>query len=66
MDDKCTEKASALTYFSLLSIVPVLAMLFAVAKGFGIEGLMEREVIYVPEWSGEDVKQCASTCTKNA
>ncbi len=44
INDKCTEKASALTYFSMLSIVPVIAMLFAIAKGFGIEQLMEREL----------------------
>lgn len=43
-NDKCTEKASALTYFSMLSLVPVLAMLFAVAKGFGIQDLMEKEL----------------------
>jgi membrane protein len=44
IDDKCTEKASALTYFSMLSIVPVVAMLFAIGKGFGIEKLVEAEL----------------------
>lgn len=44
IDDRCTEKASALTYFSLLSIVPVLAMLFAIAKGFGIEKLLQQQL----------------------
>lgn len=43
-NDKCTEKASALTYFSMLSLVPVIAMLFAVAKGFGIQDLMQKEL----------------------
>ena len=42
--DKCTEKASALTYFSMLSIVPVVAMLFAIGKGFGIERLVEEQL----------------------
>ncbi|MFK7952304.1 MAG: YihY/virulence factor BrkB family protein [Ekhidna sp.] len=42
--DKCPEKASALTYFSMLSLVPVIAMLFAIAKGFGIQDLMEQEL----------------------
>lgn len=42
--DKCVEKASALTYFSVLSIVPVVAVLFAIAKGFGLEKLLEREM----------------------
>lgn len=44
MDDRCKEKASALTYFSLLSVVPVLAMLFAIAKGFGLEKLLEQQL----------------------
>lgn len=42
--DKCTEKASALTYFSMISLVPVLAMVFGIAKLFGIRELMEREL----------------------
>lgn len=42
--DKCTEKASALTYFSMLSLVPVLAMVFGIAKLFGIRELMEQEL----------------------
>ncbi len=33
--DNCMLKASALTYFSILSIVPVLAMAFGIAQGFG-------------------------------
>lgn len=41
-DDKCTLQASALTYFTLMSLVPVLALMFFVAKGAGAQGkLME-------------------------
>ena len=41
--DKCTLQASALTYFTLMSMVPVLAMMLAVAKGLGAqEALMDR------------------------
>ena len=36
-EDKLQLRASALTLYSLLAIVPVLAMAFAVAKGFGFE-----------------------------
>jgi membrane protein len=43
-EDKCQLRASALTYFSLLSIVPVIAMMFGIAKGFGLEGKV-REVV---------------------
>jgi len=42
--DKCAEKASALTYLSMLSLVPVLAMIFGIAKVFGIRSLMEQEL----------------------
>lgn len=42
--DKCAEKASALTYFSMLSLVPVIAMMVAIANAFGVRELMEREL----------------------
>jgi hypothetical protein len=32
-------RASALTLYSLLSIVPVVAMIFGIAQGFGLQGL---------------------------
>jgi len=35
--DNLVITASALTYFTILSIVPVLAMVFGIAKGFGLE-----------------------------
>lgn len=38
--DECFLKASALTYYTLFSIVPVLAVLFGIAHGFGIEDLL--------------------------
>lgn len=44
-EDRCALKASALTFYTLLSIVPVLAMLFGIAKGFGFESLLERELL---------------------
>jgi membrane protein len=44
VNDKCAEKASALTYFSMLSLVPVIAMIVAIAKAFGIRELMEKEL----------------------
>jgi membrane protein len=43
--DKCDLRASALTFYSLLSIVPVVAMAFAIAKGFGIEKLLADQLI---------------------
>ena len=43
-EDKCQLRASALTFYSLLSVVPVLAMFFGIAKGFGMEELLEKEL----------------------
>ncbi|MFC2115703.1 YihY/virulence factor BrkB family protein [Bacteroidota bacterium] len=37
-------RASALTYYSLLSIVPIAAMAFGIAKGFGFQARLEREI----------------------
>jgi len=39
-------RASALTFFSLLAIVPVAAMAFAIAKGFGIEEILQRQLLH--------------------
>ena len=44
-EDKCLLRASALTYYSLLSIVPVVAMAFGIAKGFGFENKLETELL---------------------
>jgi len=43
-EDKCPMRASSLTYFSLLSIVPVIAVAFAIAKGFGLENILENQI----------------------
>lgn len=43
--NKCNLRASALTYYSLLSIVPVLAVAFGIAKGFGLEKLLEKLIV---------------------
>lgn len=37
-------RAAGLTFYSLLSIVPVLAMLFGLAKGFGLDRVLEKEL----------------------
>jgi len=44
-EDKCQLRASALTFYSLLSFVPVVAMAFGIAKGFGFERHLERELL---------------------
>ncbi|MGB3466677.1 MAG: YihY/virulence factor BrkB family protein [Cyclobacteriaceae bacterium] len=42
--DKCAIKSSALTYFSLLSIVPVLAIAFAIAKAFNLDKFLKDQI----------------------
>ncbi|BDX38071.1 hypothetical protein CYCD_14260 [Tenuifilaceae bacterium CYCD] len=44
-EDKVQIKASALTYYSLMSIVPVFAMAFGIAKGFGFDKYLEEQII---------------------
>ena len=43
--DLCPLRASALTLYTLLSIVPVIAMLFGIAKGFGFEKILKQRLI---------------------
>ena len=42
--DQCPLRASALTFYSLLAIVPVAAMAFGIAKGFGLEKRLEQDL----------------------
>jgi membrane protein len=43
--DRCSLQASALTLYTLLSIVPVMAMAFGIAKGFGFQKYLETRVL---------------------
>jgi membrane protein len=43
--NKCPLSASALTFYSVLSIVPVVAMAFGIAKGFGFQKLLEKQLL---------------------
>ncbi|MFP4308114.1 MAG: YhjD/YihY/BrkB family envelope integrity protein [Desulfococcaceae bacterium] len=44
-EHQCPLRASAMTFYSILSIVPVVAMAFGVAKGFGFERMLERQLL---------------------
>jgi len=44
-EDRIHLRASALTLYSLLGIVPVLAMAFGIAKGFGFEKLLQKNLL---------------------
>ncbi len=45
LDDKIQQKASALTFYSLLSVVPIFAMAFGIAKGFGLENKLREQIL---------------------
>ncbi|NDW11382.1 YihY/virulence factor BrkB family protein [Bacteroides sp. 214] len=45
VNDKVSSKASALTYNTLLAIVPILAILFAITRGFGFSNLVESHLV---------------------
>ena len=43
--DDCLLRASSLTFFTLLSVVPVAAMAFGIAKGFGFEKRLQAQLL---------------------
>ncbi len=44
VEDRVLLRASALTYYTLMAIVPVLAMAFGIAKGFGLDKYLEKQL----------------------
>jgi len=46
-------RASALTYFTLLAIVPVFALFFGIAKGFGLEEFLSKWIQTNLSWAGD-------------
>lgn len=45
ISDRLSSKASALTYSTLLAIVPTLALLFSIANGFGTRSIIESQLL---------------------
>ena len=45
IQDKVQLRASSLTFYTLLSVIPMAAIAFGIAKGFGLEADLERELI---------------------
>ncbi len=43
-EDKLLLRAPALTFYSIFSIVPIVALAFGIAKGFGLEMYVERQL----------------------
>lgn len=42
--DSCIVSASALTFYSILSLVPIVALVLGIAKGFGVYALLEEQL----------------------
>jgi membrane protein len=57
IQDQCTLRASSLTYYTLISIVPVLAMTLAVAGGFGFRESLRDELLSKFEDQREALQQ---------
>ncbi len=61
--DNCQKTTSVLTYYSLLNIVPVVAVAFAIAKGFGLEKLIEKQILQMADkanWQADVTNQIIS------
>jgi len=43
-DNRFNIEASALTLYTLMSVVPVIAIFFGIAKGFGMDNLLQKEI----------------------
>src|SRR3954466_15598977 len=43
--DNCFTYATALTFYTLFSIVPILALVFAIAKGFGYDKSLQEQML---------------------
>jgi len=60
MKDDCQKTASVLTYYSLLNIVPIIAVIFGVAKGFGFDKLIEKQILQMAQqgnWQSDVTNQ---------
>lgn len=44
-EDKCLIKATALTFYTLFSIVPIAALIFAIGKGFGYNETLKEQIL---------------------
>lgn len=58
--DHCQKNASMLTYYSLLNIVPLIAVAFGIAKGFGLEKIIEKQIVQIAtraNWQADATEQ---------
>ncbi len=68
-EDHCQLRASALTFYTVFSIVPIAAMIFGIAKGFGLDEALKAQLCqYLSEYPGlvEKVYANAETMLREA
>jgi len=54
------KKASVLTYYSLLNMVPIVAVIFGIAKGFGFDKLVQKQILEMAQkgnWQSDVTNQ---------
>jgi membrane protein len=61
-ENNCKLKASALTFYSLLSIVPIIAVMFGIAKGFDLQTQVEEQLLAKMEGQKEVVTKIIDQC----
>lgn len=44
-EDNCLVSATALTFYTVFSIVPILALVFAIAQGFGYQNTLQEQIL---------------------
>jgi membrane protein len=57
LDNRCALQASALTYTTLLSLVPLLALMFAILKGLGVQNQLQPILLEKLSASSEEIVQ---------
>lgn len=63
LKDRCQKTASMLTYYSLLNVVPIVAVAFAISKGFGLEKVIEKQILQMADkanWQSDITTQIIS------
>ncbi|HUR29318.1 MAG TPA: YhjD/YihY/BrkB family envelope integrity protein [Planctomycetota bacterium] len=62
LDDQCLFRASALTYITVLSLVPLLAFAFSMIKGLGAyEGFMAKVRSWLDRWLQSEAQRTGET-----
>lgn len=56
LTDRMMEKASALTYYTMLSVVPLFALILGIAKGFNVQDLLQESLAKAETGQDETIR----------